>query len=63
MPNIQQILAEIRYNCPYWAPEVRSLKLIDYLRKYGQPLENALRALPKQEQEELGVTGLRWKNP
>jgi hypothetical protein len=51
----------VRRSCLYWAPETRAAKLLDYLRAYGRPLYDALRALPADEREATGVDQILWR--
>lgn len=58
--TIPEVVAEIRRDSVYWAPEVRGRKLLPYLNTYGVPLFDALSALPEEDDRiGCGVTLFR----
>jgi len=54
-PTIPEIVALIRRDMPFWAPEQAVNKLLPYLDAYGRPLYDALMALPEAERKGCGV--------
>ncbi len=53
--EIDSLVAKIVRDTVYWAPELRVSHLLSYLQHYGEPLEKALRALPDDEREVVGI--------
>jgi hypothetical protein len=51
---VESIVKEVLRDCPFWAPEIRLLKLADYLNA-NPGLYEALKALPDEDREACGV--------
>lgn len=54
-PSVDEIVRLILRDCPFWAPETRTRKLLPYLQSYGDPLFDALKALSDDERKGCGV--------
>jgi hypothetical protein len=54
-PSIDEVVRLIKRDSPFWAPEVRVHNLLPYLHSYGDPLYDALMALPDDERKGCGV--------
>ncbi len=61
--NIQEIVGFILRDAPFWAPEERVHKLVEYLNAYKQPLFDALKALPRDQQKDIGLDQVRVGKP
>lgn len=57
--TIEQAVQKIREDMSFAAPEVRTPRLLSWLESYGMPLYRALRALPAEEQTDIGLDGVR----
>lgn len=60
---VDDALTSIRRGCPFWAPEMRLLRLLPYLEVHGEELRSRLLALPAEERELCGVNLVRvvWR--
>jgi hypothetical protein len=57
MMSIPEVVEHMLRQCAFWAPELRAEKVARYLTTYGEPLAEALRALPAEDREALGLGG------
>lgn len=53
--SVTEMVALVRRDCVFWAPEVRAGKVLDWLEVGGMQLYKALRSLPDNEREACGV--------
>jgi len=60
-PTIYEIVAKVRQSSMYWAPEWRAAKLLPYLEVYGEPLYDALKALPDDDRKACGIDLIQRK--